>query len=591
MAESVTVVQLAISLQLDAPQEWEGQRIVAVTGGSVSTSSIASKARIDFRVIVPPVLNLSAHDRRLATRELDSDRYQERMRKWENTVTFLSEAVQFKTDLLNMLEVAGLPIPPGMSLMCRSLGARMYSQGEKSSPPEFELLLTSEADPMQPATASIPIMLLAVILVVLSIGMCVVCRTRCFRQCLNRLSGRAQPLNSVASSEQKGDPKDAPFTPVTPKGKKQQFGNGGPATGSRQPSEGRSGASDGQRRLHDSCGTTPGSRQPISSVGTGTGSRRRMEDLRSEADNCTSVATNIGSYEADDIDVCSFTSSPCGTPRRRLASPEVTTPFRRSGEEDRPLEQLKSSFRPEDVSPAPLSVMRKSPLEAGRDAQAGLSSIFAVQPPQPPCHQTRPKADISPECKALEERQPEMDRSWRFGEALGEWISLSPLRRVLTRKPTDSWDATPKKFASPSLSRSQGKLMLGLTPEQDKNDVQELAMPNIVMSPARQRKGRPRALTGDIFEEAAAKSATPSRSNRSTPHPDTCLQVSTPQARAECWSPSESQTSPYLWREPRRERNRPSPSALSFAARSPDNSPCAISLDCDLPNRICTRTG
>merc|ERR1711865_1101980 len=139
VASIVAVLQDTVTKVLKAPHEWNGQRIVVVTGGSILSSSSSSTAEINFRVLVPPSANFTvhtrrlfdegplssaAHDRHLAA-YLDSASYHERVRNWETTTASIAESRLFNYDFLNELAVMGLPIPPGMSIRCKSLGIEM----------------------------------------------------------------------------------------------------------------------------------------------------------------------------------------------------------------------------------------------------------------------------------------------------------------------------------------------------------------------------------------------------------------------------------------------------------------------------------
>jgi hypothetical protein len=309
--------------------------------------------------------------------------------------------------------------------------------------------------------------------------------------------------------------------------------------------------------------------------------------------------------------VLSYTSSPSASPKRSVirtpTSPEVKTPFRRApSDQSSPALETFCNFNLEDLSPQPVSQMHGAGVDANARAAEGkgLNSIFGVRPPQPPRHRSQPRPAGPVLQEALEEL-PEPSQTQREDWRFGDWISFSPLRRVLRRdrKLTDSPDPHTPRGSPGDIEKKLSPCVLGSTPEQTADAGQERALPNGVESPSRQKearnrapRGRPRMLDVDLFDEAHVDPGIRTRSNKSTPLRETCLQVacSPPQNELETWTPSMSQTSPYEWRPSCRAADRPSPAALNFAVVAESTSGAsstmssAVAVECRLPSIICS---
>lgn len=195
------------------------------------------------------------------------------------------------------------------------------------------------------------------------------------------------------------------------------------------------------------------------------------------------------------------------------------------------------------MSPAPLRVAgarAESKLIAAHRKSIGLNGIMAVRPPQPPRHKKRPQAAGPPLRESLEalEEPPALAQNSRWAE----WVSFSPLRRALHTKP---FQPPPEALGQPHAAKHAMRT-LGLSPEERAPAQQKLELPNVIPSPARQRRPKPRALDVDLFEEEAeAVPGCASRSDRSTPHRDACLQISSPfpEAEIERFTPGKRQLS------------------------------------------------
>lgn len=649
VVQAVAIVQDAIAKAMQSPSGWEGQRVVAVTGGQITSSSSASRAKLDFYVLVPAVANLTVHTRRLQAADFDTSpniaehsrrlvaaavsnaTYNARVRSWANLIEGLGDSTQFNEDIMEEMVAGLLPVPPGMSLHSYTLGVQPYHKMERSNQPSFVFSVDSAAPPEPPAIAgSMPSgrmagTLLPVVLVVFLLSACIFSRMRCVRQRLENLCGLLQDkaLKTGVLRVAVEALEELPFTPSPTKTGKfhSQFGDD---SASKKLGMDDSGTRSGTRQTGSgskpSGGAGSGSRgRPSESCRSGSGSRGPSEDSLQGggSEYCDSMTANIGSYISDDIEVCSFTSSQSGSPMRAMprsiASPEVKTPFKRSSPERSESimsigRQTVSSFSLEDLSPGlygnesqgvnPESIAPRLPIESNSAGQEGLNSILAVRPPQPPRHKYRPKAVGPPLREALDELAeppPEMENSWR----LGEWISFSPLRRVLRGRNSD-YSSTPSRNQAATLRAEMGLSPPKFSPEQIGETPEEIVSHSHMVSPARRRggRGRPRALDGELFAEAqAAERSQLSRSAASTPHRDTCLQVAPTPCRESPsnipeleWTGNEQEwmaatpgnEAPYEWRPTCRWSSRPSPTSLTFTAA--DSATPGVSSD--LPQRV-----
>lgn len=587
---AVTVVQDTITRALEAPREWEGHRIVVVTDGNIMYASSSSIAEMNFRVLVPRSTNLSVHERRLTATELDNKTYQERVSSWQEVLAGLQGSSEFMKEMKTGLTSSGLPTPPGMFFGSNILRLERYNSTNSFLVPSFVVRERSAAAAEPPATAgSVPSgrvasFLLPVAFLVLCLNVCIVARWKCGRKRLEDIFGllQDQALKTGASIE--SALKDIPFTPSPSNKRASRLGHGndtGPRS-SQQFDMCRSAGSGGQNdsgsamRLQSGCGTE-------------SGGQRHNNNLVAEPESCTPA---MKSHISDDVDICSVTSSPCRSPTRRritdlcrLATPEVKTPFQRDsdGFESVALKTT-GSFNVEDLSPAPAG--------AGSNGRHSLNSIFTVQPPQPPRHKFRPSPVGPPLRESLEDSQFEEPQQPEPGPRFADWVSFSPLRRKLRGKPSDPWE----EMAPISPSRPV-KCVVSLTPEMGRDAVEHaLGLPNIVLSPARRRKGfRPSELDVGFLQEAgdgppAFSPETQPRSDRSTAstpqQPDTCLDVTSPAPRAEpdCgeWTPTKSESSPsYAWRPTFSAAFARPKTGASFGAR-------AAELDCGLPGGVCS---
>jgi len=644
LEQAVAVLLRAISKHLEAPEVWDGRQIVLASGGRIQSSSSASNVEINLNVLVPPTSNLSSNSRRLVSTELVSTTYQDRVQLWQNILVVLGESAGFAEDVAAGLELVGLPSLPGMSFHFSVLGLEEHEPQSRQNQTGSDLSFVVDTSVGQDITATagntpaghVAGTLLPVVLIILCLNVCIVSRLRCVKQRLEKLYGilSDQALKTGARILPEGAVtalKDIPFTPSPSKRTKPQTSGSGTGSGARAQMFG-SKATPASSQQSDGIGTrstdlllwqsdgsrsVSGSRHQIEACGPGSGSRGKSDSLVASPECCGSLAPitgSIGSHESDDITVCSFTSSPQTSPqashdRRSIRSPEVKIPLRRdpSPEVVTPLdkdpqgfpEQARSTFSLEDVSPAPniACQMSNAVNTEATDGQPRftLNSIFGVRPPQPPRHKSRPQPAGPPLRESLEEfdEPPQIEQEPRFGD----WISFSPLRHMIRGKPSHE----PQNTSSPSRAAAKRMLqklaevgrMHSAGSQQEVREGTETGMPKMVPSPARQRKGRPRALD-DGFDEAGASPSLRSRksgSAASTPHRDTCLQVGSPSpfldGDAE-WTPSGFDhrfmlTSPRM---PARAAFDASPTALTFGSALGSGG----TFDSGLPNRICTPT-
>jgi len=562
---TTSVVEDEVTKLLNAPDDLEGQRIVVVTGGSIRSDSSTSRAEINLHVLVPPMANLTLHGRRLFVAEVDNATYHVRVHSWLAVLENLGSTQQFETGVRNALTFAGLPIPLGMSIRSRSSRIERFDTEMSSDPPSFVFFVepggTAENQKADVAGGGVLAgALLPVSLVFLCLNACVVSRLRCVRHRLEKVFGmlQDQALDMGVSVL-----KDTPFTPSPQKRKMKE---------SHPQLENTAIGSASSLHSQDCGDVSPFSRRR-NDCEIGSGPLKGLRSLELASPTCATLALGPGVQGGgggqccDDLDVCSFTSSP-RSEGVFPTSPEVVTPFRsRVLVKDSP---ARIPCDVEDLAPAPASLyaacgsVPANP-RAGATGNIGpphsLNSIFAPQPPQPPRHSA-----------GLLEEAPQSERN-RFSE----WISFSPLRRVLRGKPT-----APGSIISPSRS-------VGSSSKHSVEANHEGGQPTIVnKSPVRLRRGKPTALDIDLQEEAQADPAMRSRSDRSTPHRDTCLQVSSPflQAELERWTPSLSQTSPFQWRQGLNGSLLESPTALCWQSGHEG----MVNLDYDLPNSICTPT-